>query len=78
MADKKTNAAEKMVVIKLPKNPDPRAPKEEFYSHNFKNYTIKRGESVEVPEYLANLIEDNEQAVQYADKYAEKHTMREV
>lgn len=73
---KKATTAEKLVKIKLRRNPDPRAAQEEFYSLNFKNYIIKRGVEVEVPEAIAKMIEENEEAEEYAANYAAEHKMR--
>lgn len=67
MAEAKTNTAtEKVVKVKLPRNKGQNANQDEFFSVNFKNYMIKRGEIVEIPEKLAKVIEDNEQAEEYA------------
>ena len=68
---KKTAESPKMVAIKLPRDPDPRHSQQEFYSLNFKNYIIKRGEYVEVPEELAKMIEEQEEALEYANKYSD-------
>lgn len=80
MADSKKTAtvSPKMVKIKLRKHPDPRMPQEEFYSFNFKNYLIRRGEYVEVPEEVARMIEENEEAEEYAMNYAQEHNLKEM
>lgn len=70
-AKKTADTAPKMVTIKLPRDPDPRHPQQEFYSINFKNYIIKRGEYVEVPEELAKMIEEQDEALEYANKYSD-------
>ena len=78
MADiKKKAEAEEMVEIRIPRHKDPRLPQEDFYSINFKNYIIKRGEKVLVPKSLAKMIEDNNEAEEYAIIYAEEHKMRQ-
>lgn len=46
-------------ILRLPKLPGPNAPTEEFYSVNGRNFLIKRGEAVEVPRELYELICDN-------------------
>lgn len=74
---KKTLNGEKMVQIKLPRDPDPRHPQEEFYSLNFHNYIIKRGEYVEVPESLAALIRESEDAEDAAVRYADEKSVKE-
>ena len=45
----------KRVEVKLPRNPGQNANQDEFFSVNFKNYIIQRGEYVEVPKELAKL-----------------------
>lgn len=42
----------------------------EFFSVNFKNYRVKRGEYVEVPEELAKVIEAADTARNAAVQYA--------
>lgn len=63
---------EKRVTVRLPRNQGVNAVQEEFYSHNFKNYVIKRGETVEIPEEVAENIRNAEQAEEYAMEYAER------
>ena len=67
----KNNNAKKRVTVRLPRNPGQNARQEEFYSHNFKNYMIVRGETVEIPEVVANVIRDAEQAEEYAMQYVD-------
>ena len=45
---------------------------------NFKNYIIKRGETVEIPEELANAIQDAEKAEEYAMRFADEKSFREA
>ena len=60
---KANNATEsRRVTVRLPKNKGVNAVQEEFYSHNFKNYVIKRGETAEIPEEVAGVIRDAEKA----------------
>ena len=68
---KNTNNAKKRVTVRLPRNPGQNARQEEFYSHNYKNYMIVRGETVEIPEEIANVIRDAEQAEEYAMQYVD-------
>lgn len=76
---KATNNAEtKRVSVRLPRNAGQNANQDEFFSANFKNYVIKRGETVEIPEILANIIKDNEQAEEYAMKYADEKAFRDA
>ncbi len=61
----------KRVTVKLPRLPGQNAIQEEFYSVNGKNYLIKRGETVEIPEEVAEVIRNAEMAEEYAMNYAE-------
>lgn len=68
---KKTNNAERRVSVRLPRNPGQNARQEEFFSHNFKNYMIVRGETVEIPEEVAEVIRNGEKAEEYAMQYVD-------
>lgn len=74
---KKAAETTKKVTVRLRRDPDPRHPQEEFYSYNFKNYIIKRGEEVEIPEGLAKGIENSEKAEEFAFLYAESKKLKE-
>lgn len=80
MAEKtnKTENASKKVTVRLPRNGGQNANQDEFFSVNFVNYIIKRGETVEIPEALAEVIRNNEQAEDYAMQYAEEKALREA
>jgi hypothetical protein len=88
MADtiKKADNATKSerVQVRLPKLSGQNAIQEEFFSVNGKNYIIKRGETVEIPEEVAEVIRNGEKAEEYATKYiddlakAEKTKMKEL
>ena len=69
--DNATSTKGKRVTVTLPRLPGQNAIQEEFYSVNGKNYRIKRGEEVEIPESVAEIIRNNEQAELYAMKYVE-------
>ena len=73
MADttKKTDNAKRRVTVRLPRLSGQNANQDEFFSANFKNYIIKRGETVEIPEILAEGIENNQQADEYAMRYVD-------
>lgn len=75
---KQTTNASKKVTVRLPRNAGQNANQDEFFSVNFKNYIIKRGETVEIPEELAEVIRNNEQSEDYAMKYAEENALREA
>lgn len=77
MAETTTKKDEKRVRVKLPRIPGPNANQDEFFSVNFKNYIIKRGEYVEIPQELAEAIENGELAEDAAYKYAEEKKLRE-
>ena len=67
-----TNNAKKRVEVRLPRNMGQNAIQDEFFSVNFKNYIIKRGETVEIPEAVANAIRDAEKAEEYAMHYVDE------
>lgn len=74
---KNTTAADnakstKRVQVRLPRLNGQNAIQEEFYSVNGKNYIIKRGEYVDVPEEVAEVIRNNEQAEEYAMRYVDE------
>lgn len=68
---KNTNNAKKRVTVRLPRNPGQNARQEEFFSHNFKNYIIVRGETVEIPEEVAEIIRNGERAEECAMQYVD-------
>lgn len=71
MADttKKENKNAKRVLVRLPRNKGQNAIQDEFFSVNGKNYIIKRGEDVEIPEEVAEVIRNAEMAEDYAMRY---------
>jgi hypothetical protein len=77
MAEKIENASNatkketKRVTVRLPRLPGQNAVQEEFFSVNGKNYVIKRGETVEIPEAVAEVIRNSEKAEEYAMEYIE-------
>lgn len=74
MADttKKATDNAKRVQVRLPRLPGQHAKQQEFFSVNGKNYLIKRGETVEVPECVAEVIRNAERAEECAMQYVEK------
>jgi hypothetical protein len=66
-----TNNAKKRVEVRLPRNPGQNAVQDEFFSVNGKNYIIKRGETVEIPEEVAEVIRNAEKAEEYAMHYVD-------
>lgn len=79
MAETKKSTAneQKRVQVRLPRIPGENANQDTFWSVNFKNYIIKRGEYVDVPEELALAIRDSEAAEDAAFRYAEEKALRE-
>jgi hypothetical protein len=80
MADttKQKNENAKRVEVRLPRNAGQNANQDEFFSVNFKNYIIKRGETVEIPEELAEVIRNAEKGEEYAMRYADEKAFREA
>ncbi len=62
----------KRVTVRLPRLPGQNAEQVEFFSVNGMNYRIKRGETVEIPEEVAEVIRNAEKAEEYAMNYVEK------
>ena len=75
---KKLQASAKQVEVRLPMNKGQNANQDEFFSVNFKNYIIKRGETVVIPEELAEVIRNGEHAEEFAMKYADEKKLREA
>lgn len=77
MADTIKNAttnnakSKKRVAVRLPRNKGRNAEQDEFYSVNGRNYRIKRGETVEIPEEVAEVIRNAEKAEEYAMHYVD-------
>ena len=69
--DNATTKKEKRVTVRLPRLPGQNANQEEFFSVNGKNYIIKRGETVVLPEEVAEVIRNAEKAEEYAMNYVE-------
>lgn len=65
-----TNNAKK-VEVRLPRNPGQNANQDEFFSVNGKNYIIKRGETVVIPEELAEVIRNAEKQEEYNLRYVD-------
>lgn len=63
---------EKKVTVNLPKLRGQNANQEEFFSVNGKNYIIRRGEDVEIPEEVAEVIRNAHKAEDYAMNYVDE------
>lgn len=72
------NATPQKVTVRLPRNAGQNANQDEFFSVNFKNYIIRRGETVEIPEELAEVIRNGEKADEYAMRYADEKAFRDA
>ena len=68
---KTTENAKRKVTVRLPRNQGQNAIQEEFFSVNGRNYLIKRGETVEIPEEVAEVIVNSERAEECAMQYIE-------
>ena len=71
------NAKSTRVQVRLPRLSGQNAIQEEFYSVNGKNYIIKRGETVEIPGEVAEVIRNAEKAEEYAMQYIDGLTKAE-
>lgn len=67
----------KRVTVRLPRLHGQNAIQEDFYSINGKRFIIKRGETVEIPENLGKLIQDNEKAEESALNYVDDLTQKQ-
>lgn len=61
--------SKKKVTVKLPRLQGQNAIQEEFFSVNGRNYMIKRGEEIEIPEEVAEVIKNADKAEDYAMNY---------
>ena len=74
--DNATKKETKRVTVRLPRLAGQNAIQEEFFSVNGKNYIIKRGETVEIPEEVAEVIRNAELAEEYAMNFVESSGAR--
>lgn len=74
MAAKKN---EEMVVKTLPLLDDPNASQVEYFSLNFKGYTIERGVPVRIPKALADIIDASEEERRKGLAYTLKMALKE-
>lgn len=78
MADTTKKATEsKRIQVRLPRIPGQTGDQFEYYSVNFKGYLIERGKYVDVPEELAEVIRNGENAEEAAFQYAKEKALRE-
>ncbi len=69
MAAQKTDEFEKMVEIKLPRYRDDEANADVVVYVNERSWLIKRGETVRVPECVAEVLRNQERALDRAANY---------
>jgi hypothetical protein len=69
MAETKSTNNAKKVTVRLPRANGKDALQQEFFSVNDRRYLIKRGETVEIPPEVAEVIENGEKAEDYALNY---------
>ena len=73
----KTDKTTLRAFVRLPLNKGHNAIQEEFICANFKTYRIKRGEEVEVPLAVANVIKKSDDAELYALRFVNDLNKRE-
>lgn len=71
-------ASNETIKVRLPRLNGVNANQDEFFSVNFKNYIIKRGEYVEIPKELYEVIVNGEKAEEAAFKFAEEQAVKEA
>ena len=69
--DNATKKEGKRVTVRLPRMPGQNAIQEEFFSVNLRNTIIKRGETVDIREEIAEVIRNAEKAEDYAMNYVD-------
>lgn len=70
MSTTKTNAGPKMVTIRIPKTKERKD--DVFVSVNFRTYQIQRGVEVEVPEFVAEVLRNQEKMLEEIMLYEEQ------
>ena len=78
MAETKTKSAPQRVLVTLPLNKGRNAVQEEFFSVNGKNYIIQRGEEVEIPVEVAEVIKNAEREEVFSMRYVNKLSQNEI
>lgn len=77
MAETTKKATEKTYPVRLPRLKGENASQVEFFSVNGKNWTINRGETVNVPAEVYEVILHSQAAEDEAEMYAEELKRRE-
>ena len=72
-----TSDAKKKTTVRLPRKTGKDAIQFEFFSVNFKNYLVACGQTVEVPDEVAEVIRNNEQAEDFAMQFIEEKVLKQ-
>lgn len=78
MAENKAKKETPRVQVRLLRNKGQNADQNEFFYLNGKTFLIKRGEYVDIPEELKEVIDNGEMAEEAAMRYAEDKSVREA
>lgn len=78
MAENKAKKETTRVRFKLPRNRGQNANQDEFFYLNGQTYILKRGEEVEIPVELKEVIDNSAVAEEAAWVYAEEKKLREA
>ena len=78
MAAEKEQAAEEMVRFRIPTGRSDLDKQDVFVAVNGKSYLIKRGETVELPKSVVEVLENSEAQNAYALEYMEKVKNQEI
>lgn len=76
MAETKQNT-KKLIPFMLPLDKTPKASQEVYVSVNFKNYIIKRGVKVELPEEVIEVLQNADMAELEAMNYEEEQKAKQ-
>lgn len=69
----KTEVKEKLVKVRLPLIPNVEKQEAQFVSCNGRDFVIPRGKEVEVPECIAEILRNSEEAQLEAFRYSAEH-----
>lgn len=78
MAAEKKQPAEEMIRFKIPTGRSDIDKQDVFVAVNGKSYLIKRGETVELPKSVVEVLENSEAQNAYALEYMEKVKNQEI
>ena len=72
-----TSADDGMVVFRIPKGRDSQSRRDVFVGLNGRPYLIKRGEYVKMPKAIAEILQHQEEQLDYADSVMEQASYEE-